>query len=148
MSQQNVEMVRAVMEAYQHPEMLASLVNGEFDLELAESQIEWDASRLDEMITDLAEIHWGQEGVRMYWRRWFEAWKDLQFEIQDVLDAGDDVVVLIRNQRQWGRHTGICTELPPYAQGFTVREGKVVRWRTFPNQESAMAVVSLSPGEE
>jgi len=40
----------------------------------------------------------------MYWRRWFEAWKDLQFEIQDVLDAGDDVVVPIRNQRQWGRH--------------------------------------------
>jgi len=32
---QNVEMVRAVMEAYPHPEMLGSLVNGEFDLELA-----------------------------------------------------------------------------------------------------------------
>ena len=144
MSQQNVEMVRAVMEAYQDPGMLASLVNGELDLELADPEIEWDASRLDEMIPDLAEIYRGHDGVRTYWRRWFEAWKDLRFEIEDVLDAGDDVVVLIRNQRQWGRHTGICTELPPYAQVFTVRDGKVVRWRTFPDQESALETVGLS----
>jgi ketosteroid isomerase-like protein len=81
--------------------------------------------------------------VRTYWRRWFGAWKDLQFEIEDVLDAGEDVVVLIRNQRQWGRHTGICTELPPYAQVFTMREGKIVRWRTFPDQMSALKAVEL-----
>jgi ketosteroid isomerase-like protein len=58
------------------------------------------------------------------------------------------VIVLIRNQRQSGRHTGICTELPPYAQVFTMREGKVVRRRTFPNQESALEAVGLSPGEK
>ena len=74
-------------------------------------EIEWDASRLDEMIPDLAEVYWGHEGVRTYWRRWFEAWSDLEFEIQDVRDAGDHVLVLIRNQRQWGRHTGISTGL-------------------------------------
>ena len=143
MSQENVETVRAVMEAYQQPEMMAALIDGELDLELADPQIEWDASRLTEMLPDLAEIYRGHEGVRTYWRRWFGAWKDLQFEIEDVLDAGDDVVVLIRNQRQWGRHTGICTELPPYAQVFTMREGKIVRWRTFPDQMSALKAVGL-----
>ena len=143
MSQENVKTVRAVMEAYQQPEMMAALVDGELDLELADPQIEWDASRLTEMLPDLAEIYRGHEGVRTYWRRWFGAWKDLQFEIEDVLDAGDDVVVLIRNQRQWGRHTGICTELPPYAQVFTMRDGKIVRWRTFPDQMSALKAVGL-----
>jgi ketosteroid isomerase-like protein len=138
-----VETVRAVMEAYQQPEMMAALVDGELDLELADPLIEWDASRLTEMLPDLAEIYRGHEGVRTYWRRWFGAWKDLQFEIEDVLDAGDDVVVLIRNQRQWGRHTGICTQLPPYAQVFTMREGKIVRWRTFPDQMSALKAVGL-----
>jgi len=131
------------MEAYQQPEMMAALVDGELDLELADPQIEWDASRLTEMLPDLAEIYRGHEGVRTYWRRWFGAWKDLQFEIEDVLDAGEDVVVLIRNQRQWGRHTGICTELPPYAQVFTMRDGKIVRWRTFPDQMSALKAVGL-----
>jgi ketosteroid isomerase-like protein len=142
-SQENVEIVRALMEAYQQPEMMAALVDGELDLELADPQIEWDASRLTEMLPDLAEIYRGHDGVRTYWRRWFDAWKDLQFEIEDVLDAGDDVVVLIGNQRQWGRHTGICTELPPYAQVFTMRDGKLLRWRTFPDQMSALKAVGL-----
>jgi hypothetical protein len=52
-------------------------------------------------------------------------------------------LVLIRNQRQWGRHSGIATELPPYAQVFTLRDGKLVRWRTFPTQESALEAVGL-----
>ena len=47
----------------------------------------------------------------------------------------------VGNQRQWGRHTGISTELPPYAPVFTLRESKLVRWRTFPNQESALEAV-------
>jgi ketosteroid isomerase-like protein len=96
------------------------------------------------MIPDLAEVYWGHEGVRTYWRRWFDAWRDLSFEIEDVLEAGDEVVVLISNQRQWGRHSGICTELPPYAQVFTVRAGKLVRWRTFPDQASALKAVGLA----
>jgi ketosteroid isomerase-like protein len=143
MSQENVEIVRATMEAYRNPEVMALLASGELDLSLADPEIEWDASRLETMIPDLAEVYRGHEGVRTYWRRWFEAWRDLEFEIQDVLDAGDDVVVLIRNQRQWGRHSGISTELPPYAQVFTLREGKLVRWRTFPSQESALEAVGL-----
>ena len=143
MSQENVEIVRAVLEAYRNPEVMALLTSGDLDLGWVDSEIEWDASRLDEMIPDLAEVYPGHEGVRTYWRRWFEAWRDLEFEIQDVLDAGDDVVVLIRDQRQWGRHTGISTELPPYAQVFTLRESKLVRWRTFPNQESALEAVGL-----
>ena len=143
MSQENVEIVRAVLEAYRNPEVMALLASGDLDLGWVDPEIEWDASRLDEMIPDLAEVYRGHEGVRTYWRRWFEAWRDLEFEIQDVLDAGDDVVVLIRDQRQWGRHTGISTELPPYAQVFSLRESKLVRWRTFPNQESALEAVGL-----
>jgi ketosteroid isomerase-like protein len=104
-----------------------------------------DASRLDEMIPDLAEVYRGHEGVRTYWRRWFEAWRDLEFEVEDVLDAGDEVVALIVNQRQWGRHTGIATDLPPYAQIFTLRDGKLVRWRTFPVQADALEAVGLPP---
>jgi ketosteroid isomerase-like protein len=72
------------------------------------------------------------------------AWRDVQFEIQDVRDAGDEVVVLIRNQRQWGRHSGIETELPPYGIVFTFRGGKVMRWSAYPDPESALEAVGLS----
>jgi ketosteroid isomerase-like protein len=77
-------------------------------------------------------------------RRWFEAWDDLQFDVADLLDNGGDVVVLIRNQRQRGRSTGIWTDLPPYAQVFTLRDGTLVQWRTFQDQESALEAVGLS----
>jgi ketosteroid isomerase-like protein len=144
MSQENVEMVRAVLEAYQRPEGMAGVASGDLDLGWVDPDVEWDASRLGEMIPDLAEVYRGHEGVRTYWRRWFDAWSGLEFEVQDVLDAGDDVVALLRNQRQWGRRSGICTELPPYAQVFTIRNGKLTRWRTFPDQASALEAVGLS----
>jgi ketosteroid isomerase-like protein len=141
-SEEDVQIVRATLEAYQNPDMMAMLANGELDLQLVDPDVEWDASLLTEMVPDLAGVYRGHDGVRAYWRRWFEAWSDLEFEFE-LRDAGDDVVALLRNQRQWGRHTGICTELPPYAQVFTLRDGKLVRWRTFPDQESALRAVGL-----
>jgi ketosteroid isomerase-like protein len=141
-SEANVQLVRAALAAYQNPDMVAVLARGELDLHLVDPNVEWDASRLTELIPDLAGIYRGHDGVRMYWRRWFEAWSNLAFDFE-LRDAGHDVVALIQNQRQWGRHTGICTELPPYAQVFTMREGKLVRWRTFPDQELALKAVGL-----
>jgi ketosteroid isomerase-like protein len=142
-SKQNIELVRAWLEAYRQPAMMAALISGELDMTAIDPRVEWDASRLTDMIPDLAEVYSGHDGVRTYWRRWFEAWSELEFEIEDLRDSGDEVVVLIRNQRQWGRHTGICTELPPYAQVFTIRDGVLVRWRTFPDQESALRAAGL-----
>ena len=69
----------------------------------------------------------GIEGVRTYWREWLSAWSDLRFEVQEVLEAGDEVVALIHNQRQWGRHSGIEVAWPPYGLIFTIRDDKVVR---------------------
>ena len=93
---------------------------------------------------DVAGVYHGHEGVRAYWRNWLSAWSDLDFELQDVVDAGDEVVALIRNQRQWGRHSGIETEMPPYALVFTIRNGKVVRWRSFSDHGSALTAVGLA----
>jgi hypothetical protein len=53
---------------------------------------------------------------------------------RDLRDAGDDVVALISRQRQWGRHSGIATELPPWGVGFTSRGGKVVRGANIPTK--------------
>jgi ketosteroid isomerase-like protein len=33
--------------------------------------------------------------------------------------------------------------MPPYGLVFTIRDGEVVRWRSYPNQESALDAVGL-----
>ena len=138
-----MDLVRSAVEAYHNPDVLALLATGDLDFELFDPDIEWDASRLADLIPDLAGIYKGHEGVRTYWRRWFTSWDALEFEVQDVLDAGDDVVVLIHNQRQRGRHSGIWTELPPWAMVFSIRDGILIRWRTYPGHESALKAVGL-----
>jgi ketosteroid isomerase-like protein len=131
MSQENVEIVRRLAEGFQHRQH-------EQAFEFYDPEIEWDALGSADVNPDIARVYHGHEGVRAHWRHWLSAWSDLQFEIQDVVGAGDDVVLLVRNQRQWGRHSGIPTELPPYGMVFTFRGGKVVRCRSYPDQESAL----------
>jgi ketosteroid isomerase-like protein len=137
MSRENVEIVRALAESFQRRDH-------ERAFDFYDPEIEWDASRAAEVIPDLAGLYRGYEGVRAYWRRWLSAWRDLQFEIQEIRDEGDNVVLLIRNQRQWGRHSGIATEFAPYGMVFTIRGGKVVRVCTYPDQESALEAAGLS----
>jgi len=137
MSQENVEIVRTLLEGFAHRQH-------ERAFELYDPEIEWDASRMVRGLPDdVAGVYHGHEGVRAYWRNWLSAWSDLDFELQDVVDAGDEVVALIRNQRQWGRHSGIVTEMPPYGLVFTIRGGKVVRWCAYPDQESALEAAGL-----
>jgi ketosteroid isomerase-like protein len=139
MSEENVEIVSDLLDAFTRRDHERAFA-------VYDPDIEWDASRLAEAIPDAAGIYHGHEGVRTYWRRWLQAWTDLEFEVEDVLDGGDEVVALIRNQRQFGRHSGIATEfpVPRYALVFTIRDGKVIRWRAFPDQREALEAAGLS----
>lgn len=137
MSDENVKLVRSLTEAWQRREQEAT-----FDY--VAPDVEWDATEIAGLIPDLAGLYHGHDGIRAYWRRWLSAWRDLQFDIEDVLDAGDDVVLLVRNQRQWGRRSGIELDIPPYAAVFTVRDGKIARVRWFAGQQPALEAAGLA----
>ena len=142
MSQESVELVKHLLQMFARREHEAVFA-------FYGTNIEWDAStfrwgRATGVPDDLQGIYHGHEGVRTYWRRWLQAWADLEFDVDDVLDAGDDVVALIRNQRQWGRRSGIATDMPPYGLVFTIRNGKVVRWRALSDERSALKAAGLS----
>ena len=135
MSQENVEVVNALFEAFLRRDVktMESLMAPE---------VEWDATRFAGLIPDLAGVYRGAEGTRRFWRTWLSSWKDLRFEYE-LRDTGEDVVALIYNQRQWGHHSGIETELPPYAWLYTLREGKVIHASFYPDQESALEAAGL-----
>jgi ketosteroid isomerase-like protein len=135
-SEENVEIVRGLLDAFARRDH-----EGAF--RFYDSEIVWDASEIAEPIPDFAGVYHGYEGVRTYWRRWLSAWRDIDFDLDDVLDAGDQVVALISDQVQTGRVSGIETALPPYALVFTFRQGKIVRWKSYPDQRSALTAVGL-----
>jgi ketosteroid isomerase-like protein len=136
MSEENVDVIRDLFEAFNRRDVKAME-------SLMAPEVEWDATRFVGVVPDLAGVYRGAEGTQRFWRTWLSSWKELVFE-HDLRDAGDEVVALIRNQRQWGRHSGIETEIPPYAWVYTVRGGRVVRACFYPDHQSALEAVGLS----
>lgn len=97
MSHANANVVRAVVEAQQRREWKAFR-------RLYDPGIEWeDTSGL-----------WGDWGtrrgfdeVRDAWVTWFEAFEQVDFEIEDILEAGETVVAFIRATAR-GQESGSC----------------------------------------
>ena len=148
MSQENVELVRAVLE-----DLISG--KGEFDAEglliklpdedLFDPEIEWDASEVP--VLDIAGVYRGIEAVREYWRQWFAAWQILHYEYR-LVDAGDRVVMLFDHQRMRGRSTGIEVPVPKYATISTIRDGRCVHWKLFMSQSEALEAVGLSEQDD
>jgi ketosteroid isomerase-like protein len=137
MSEENVEVVRRLLEAFANRDH-------ERAFDFYDPDIEWDVSKQGLIFDNTTSVYRGHDGVREYWRQWLSAWRDIDFEVEEILDGGDDVVALIRNQRQWGRLSGIETEVPPYGLVFTFREAKVVRWCAYRDRKSALEAAGLS----
>ena len=65
MSEENVKAVRAIAEAFQRRDREGS----EKAFDVIDPDVEWDASRMAEVVPDLAGVYRGHDGVRTFWRR-------------------------------------------------------------------------------
>jgi hypothetical protein len=124
MSRENVELVLAAVGARAVFDMLQMFEGDElppdidlsvFDPNLA---IEFQP-RVDE------QTYSGVTGLVEGWREWLSAWSSYQAEVEDVIDAGDDVVMLVRLRGET-RHDNVVIEQPA-AVVYTLEGGKVVR---------------------
>jgi|SRR5215207_2558464 len=132
MSQENGNVVRAVVEAQRRRDWQAFR-------RLYDRDIEWE---------DVSGL-WGDWGtrrgfeeVREAWLTWFEAFEQVDFEIEELVEAGDKVVALIR-ARGRGRESGVVIDqrLPSV---WTVRGGRVVRVRGYREAGDARDAAGLS----
>ena len=64
-------------------------------------------------VPDISGVYHGIESVRKFWREWLAAWETVQFEYQELVDAGDSVVVLHRpmDARPLHRHRNQAREV-------------------------------------
>jgi ketosteroid isomerase-like protein len=132
-----VRYIRELVEAFQRRDYAPTLA-------ALDPEVELDATRIADMLPDVAGMYHGIEGVQSFWRRWLAPWSDLEWDAEEVRAAGDDVVLVVANQRQFGRHSGIETRVPTYAWRYTFRGDRIVRitWHRSPADAFAAAGVT------
>jgi hypothetical protein len=130
MSQENVELVRRCLEAWQRGDEAAAMqaLAPDIEVNLAGAGVG-------------GEVFHGHEGVREAVDGFDSAWDRNDFEFGDLLDAGDDVVARVTNRLR-GRASGIDV-VARYSGVFTVRDGKIVRFRDFASRRAALEAVGL-----
>jgi ketosteroid isomerase-like protein len=79
----------------------------------------------------------GVDGVRRWMRDLYGAWEHMELEVEELIDAGDQVV-LVQCVRGRGRLSGIEIEYRP-AGIWTIREERIVRVVWFASREEALA---------
>lgn len=130
MSEENVEVVRALYAAYNR---------GDDDTALAafDPEVEWDARHHPD-----GRVYHGHDGILEFFREWNSLWESTHSEPEKLLDAGDRVVVLtLETTRAGGLE---ITER--HGEIYTLRAGKVVHWRAFADPTAAVNAAGL-PGE-
>jgi ketosteroid isomerase-like protein len=137
-SAENVEIVRALYEAFAQRD-------NEYPFTVYDEEIVLDQRRSP--IPDAQEVYHGHDGVRRFWREWLAAWDEIEFELGELVGAGEQVVGFTNNQRMHARATGIWLDMPPYAQIWTLSGGKVVRIEYRPADEARRAFGLEAGGE-
>lgn len=133
MSEENVEIVRRVYDA-------AARRDAAKVLALYDPKVELDAAALG-IVGSAGEVFRGHEGLRSLFREWHEAWGTIEYDYEELIDAGEQVISVVTRHAR-GRSSGIEVERP-FALLWTLRAGKVIRVVWFLNRADALEAAGL-----
>ena len=134
MSRENVELVRASLEAFADRGLDAMA-------EFWATDIDWRA--IEGAPDDVGVMH-GPEAVRRYFQEWVDMFDGITNVPEELLDAGDDRVVAVQRAAGRARASGVDTEIR-YAVVYTVREGRIAGGREYIDRDRALEAVGLRP---
>jgi ketosteroid isomerase-like protein len=126
MSEENVAIVREVLEAFNGEDIEPMLAFAHADLEV---EITPDTYR-------------GHDVMRRYFESFWDAMDEVQFEAEQLWDAGQAVVVALRLSAR-GRQTAILVEQRS-AGVWEICDGKVIRIRAYASTADALQAVGLA----
>jgi uncharacterized protein len=85
----------------------------------------------------------GREEVRSWLERFLEAWEELDIEVTDLIENGDQVIALV-SFRALGKESGVEVEGGVDAHIWTVRDGKAVAVRLYQGTREALEEAQLT----
>jgi ketosteroid isomerase-like protein len=128
MSAENVEIVRAALEAFRR---------GDVDEALRRVHPDMVSARID---PDGAVFH-GRDGLLALMADWTEGFEEWSYEAQEFFDRGDRVVVRLY---QWGRGAGSGVPVDgEYWMTYRFEDGMVTRFSIFSDREQAFASLGV-----
>ncbi len=83
----------------------------------------------------------GLAGLRYLWLEWLTPWRSYRSELEEVIDLGEDVLVLVRDFGRRAEETGEVVVAS--AALWTMRDGKVVQITFYANRSTALEAVGL-----
>jgi len=125
MREEDLEALRRGYEAWNRGDL------GEV-LALVDPDIEW---RPGEDAPESGEFS-GRDGFRQFIESWTESFDDLRIEPQEMVEVGDDVVVVVR-QRGRGHGSGIELDITT-VHVWTIRGGAAVAWTAYRSRDDAL----------
>ena len=131
MSEENVEVVRGAVEAFEHDGLEGSLRH-------YHPEIEW--STTGAWIE--AATYRGHEGVRRYFGHLDDEFDDLRFEVEELIDSGEQAILSVRAGGR-GKTSGAAVEGTLYAV-CSLRDGMVWRIRNYTDKAEALEAAGLS----
>jgi ketosteroid isomerase-like protein len=132
MSQENVDVARRAMDAWNRGDIEGWLESGHPD-------IEWTSGIATE-VSGTEQVYRGEVEMRRFWDEWHSLW-DLTVEIWDIRDLGDRVVTIGRIQTH-GKTSGIDLERP-VAYVFEFEGGLIRKLRAYADPGEALEAVGL-----
>jgi ketosteroid isomerase-like protein len=114
----------------------------DFDLVL----VSWDSGSeyrpsADLMPPDAEPVFQGHVGMRQLWGYWLDAFEDIRWDPEEILDFGDGLLVTAQ-QRGHGSGSGVAVTESVF-QLFTLRRGLVLRQEDFLDRSEAFEAAGL-----
>ena len=85
----------------------------------------------------------GREGLLGFWKTWTDMFDDFHIEIEEMIDAGDRVVVMAA-AHGIGKDSGIEVHSPSFPHVWTFRDDQIVRMEAMQNRAMAMEALGRS----
>jgi ketosteroid isomerase-like protein len=126
--------VGAAWEAWERGDMEAIFA-------LYDQAIVWDQTHYE--AGELSTVYHGHDGIRRFFRAWLAPFESYHAHAEDFIDAGEAVVVRIR-QGGRGKQSGADVKMPPYWQVYRLRDGRVVRIEVYRDEAEALKAVGLA----
>jgi ketosteroid isomerase-like protein len=131
MSRENVGKVLRTYEALNRGDLDAAVQGLPPDFELL----------LPAILPDF-EAHRGAEKLKHVWQTWRDTFDDFTFEIEEVIDAGDNVVVMAA-VRGRGKDSGAEVRSPSFPFVWTFEGAQPMKMEAFPTRATALAEIGM-----